>query len=187
MIMADYIYTASKKKFYPLSPGPEDIDIADIAHALSMLARANGHFPSFHSVAQHCIECATEAMERGYSPRVCLGCLLHDGSEAYMSDVTTPVKNHLENYRSYEENLSDMIYNKYIGKLTDEEKQLIYKVDKDLLYYEFLHYMGIELSDRPSLLSKPVFEFVPFENVKKAYIALFEKLVKNQAEPVSES
>ena len=93
--MADYIYTVSKRKFYPLNPRIEDILIEDIAHALSMLARANGHFPFFHSVAQHSLECANEALARGYSEKIVLACLLHDGAEAYMSDVTTPVKSAL--------------------------------------------------------------------------------------------
>ena len=160
--MAEYIYTNSKKKFYPLSPNPEDIDISDIAHALSMIARANGHFPSFHSVAQHSIECANEAVKRGLSARVCLACLLHDGAEAYMSDVTTPVKEKLDTYRQNEENLINMIYQKYIGKLTDEEKEIVYTIDKDLLYHEFYHYMQIELTSKTKLLSSPSFEFKDF-------------------------
>ncbi|MBR5505068.1 MAG: phosphohydrolase, partial [Clostridia bacterium] len=120
--MADYIYTVSKKKFYPLSPRIEDIDIADIAHALSMIARANGHFPQFHSVAQHSIECAREALARGLGSKIALACLLHDGAEAYMADVTTPVKSRLADYRVYEDKLIDMIYQKFIGALSDEEK-----------------------------------------------------------------
>ena len=94
--MAEYIYTFTGRKFYPLSPRAEDIEIADIAHALSLLCRANGHFSSFHSVAQHSVECCNEALQRGYSKKTALACLLHDASEAYMSDVTTPVKNKLE-------------------------------------------------------------------------------------------
>jgi len=126
--MADYIYTVSKKKFYPLSPRICDIDINDIAHALSMLARANGHFPTFHSVAQHSIECCKEAMERGYTPKVCLACLLHDGAEAYMSDLTTPVKDKIKDYKQYEDNLISLIYQKYVGTLTDDEKKMVKKV-----------------------------------------------------------
>ncbi len=174
--MAEYIYTISKKKFYPLSPNPDDIDITDIAHALSMIARANGHFPSFHSVAQHSIECANEAVKRGLSARICLACLLHDAAEAYMSDVTTPVKEKLDAYRKNEENLINMIYQKYIGKLTDEEKEIVHTIDKDLLYHEFYHYMQIELNSKTKLLSSPSFEFKDFSLVKDEYLKLFRHL-----------
>lgn len=182
--MAEYIYTVSKKQFYPLNPRLEDVDIRDIAHALSMLSRANGHFPSFHSVAQHSIECANEAAARGLSPKLCLGCLLHDASEAYMSDVTTPVKNNLEDYRKYEDNLINVIYEKYAGVFSDEEKEIIYGIDKDLLYYEFYHYMGIELSKKPEICSNPVFEERLFAEVRDEYLRIFEgltaKLLENE-------
>ena len=46
------IMTYTKKMFDPLRPNAELIDIEDIAHALSMLCRANGHFKSFYSVAK---------------------------------------------------------------------------------------------------------------------------------------
>ena len=81
------IMTYTKKMFDPLCPDAELIDIEDIAHALSMLCRANGHFKSFYSVAQHSINCMKEARASGYSGRIQLGCLLHDASEAYLSDV----------------------------------------------------------------------------------------------------
>ena len=55
------IMTCSKKMFDPLHPNPNLIDIADIAHSLSMLCRAYGHFKSFYSVGQHSINCMNEA------------------------------------------------------------------------------------------------------------------------------
>ncbi|MBR2404974.1 MAG: phosphohydrolase [Clostridia bacterium] len=176
--MADYIYTVSKKRFYPLSPRIEDIDIADIAHALSMIARANGHFPEFHSVAQHSIECAREALARGLGSKLSLACLLHDGAEAYMSDVTTPVKSKLADYRAYEDKLINMIYQKYIGALSDEEKQLVYQIDKDLLYHEFYAHMHIELGNKSTLKTNPDFGFRPFDEVKREYLELFRQLTQ---------
>ena len=176
--MADYIYTVSKRKFYPLNPRVEDILIEDIAHALSMLARANGHFPFFHSVAQHSIECANEALARGYSEKIVLACLLHDGAEAYMSDVTTPVKSALSDYGEYEERLIDMIYEKYTGPLSVEEKAIVYRVDKDLLYHEFNHYMNIELSEKTELKSAPEFVFKEFSVVRDEYLQLFRQLTE---------
>ena len=62
--MADYITTWSGIHFTPLEPKKEEIRAEDIAHALSLMTRANGHFPEFYSVAQHCIHCCEEAGAR---------------------------------------------------------------------------------------------------------------------------
>ena len=48
-----YITTYSKIHFTPLDPKIEEIKAEDIAHAQSLMTRANGHFPEFYSVAQH--------------------------------------------------------------------------------------------------------------------------------------
>ena len=119
------------KHFYPLNPNPQDIDIEDIAHALSLICRANGHFKYFYSVAQHCIACAEEAVERGCSVEVILGCLLHDASEAYLCDVTRPVKKHITQYLQAEEKLQEVIWKRFIGReLTDVEKKQIFEIDE---------------------------------------------------------
>ena len=88
-----YITTVTGKHFDPMDPGNQDFNIVDIAHALSLICRGNGHIRFFYSVAQHSIACAEEAVARGYSPEVILGCLLHDASEAYLSDVTITKSN----------------------------------------------------------------------------------------------
>ena len=69
--------------FAPLltSWDPEAISIRDIAHALSLICRGNGHVRNFWSVGQHCLDCAHEAQARKLSPRMILACLLHDASE----------------------------------------------------------------------------------------------------------
>ena len=82
--MSEYITTYTGKHFEPTNPDPELIRIEDIAHALSMLCRGNGHVKTFWSVGQHCICCAREAAARGLSNRMVLVCLLHDASECYM-------------------------------------------------------------------------------------------------------
>ena len=61
--MRNYITTYTKKHFDVLNPQEDEIDINDIAHALTMITRAGGHFSKFYSVAQHCVCCALEAVE----------------------------------------------------------------------------------------------------------------------------
>ena len=129
------IKTYTGVMFDPLNPKFELIDILDIAHALSMLCRANGHFRSFYSVGQHCINCAMEAKARGYSERVQLACLLHDASEAYLSDVTRPVKHELPKYLEIEKPLQESIWQKYLGlALTEEENSQVFRIDDAMLY-----------------------------------------------------
>ena len=93
--MSEYITTYTGKYFNPTQPNPDLISIQDIAHALSLICRGNGHVQTFWSVGQHCICCAKEAAARGLSDRMVLACLLHDASECYMSDVPTPFKKEL--------------------------------------------------------------------------------------------
>lgn len=146
--MSDYILTYSKTKFYPLEPIAEDIKIKDIAHALSLMTRANGHFKHFYSVAQHLINCYKEAKIRGYSKRIQLGCLLHDASESYIADLTRPVKKNLSQYFEIEEKLQRMIYEKFgILNLREEELNKIKDIDDSILYHEFIEIMDEKIFD----------------------------------------
>lgn len=172
------IATYTKKMFDPVHPDIQKIDVVDIAHSLSLLCRANGHFPTFYSVGQHCLNCAREAIARGYSRRVQLACLLHDASEAYLSDVTRPVKAELPRYLEIEEPLQRTIWDKYIQPaLTGEEIQQVFLVDDEILYKEFATLMGMPLINRePDLQSAPQMEFGGFREIETAYIRMFEEL-----------
>lgn len=173
-----YILTYKRKEFYPLEPKVEDIDIEDIAHALSLLCRANGHFKHFYSVGLHSLNCAKEAQARGYSERVMLGCLLHDGSEAYLADITRPVKRHLQKYLEIEEVLQGKIFDKWITpELTEDEKKLVFEIDDTILYYEFLELFGEKIFEYvPTLVSEPNFEYVEFSKVENEFLGLFYTL-----------
>ena len=50
-----WIETYTGRKFWPLAPSPDDIDIFDIAQALSMTCRYKGHTNEFYSVAEHSV------------------------------------------------------------------------------------------------------------------------------------
>lgn len=178
------IMTYTKKMFDPLQPDAEQIDIVDIAHALSMLCRANGHFKSFYSVAQHSINCMKEAKVRGLPNRVQLACLLHDASEAYLSDVTRPVKEELPQYKQIESSLQDMVWNKWLDvPLTEQETEQIFQIDDAILAHEFLYLMNAEITDPiPEILSKPEFAFTGFENCRQEFLSLFRQLTTGEKE-----
>lgn len=174
-----HITTYTGKLFDPLIATADEVDIADITHALHLLCRANGHFPHFYSVAQHSINCAREALARGFSERVQLGCLLHDASEAYMSDVTRPLKKLLPDYLKGEERLQNVIWSKWITpELTEEEKKQIFEIDDAIFYYEFLVLMGKRMfNEEPLLKSRSSFDFEDFEKVKNTFLNLFNSLI----------
>lgn len=175
--MADYIKTYSGLHMEPTAPKAESIRIEDISHALSLICRGNGHVKTFFSVGQHCIRCALEAEARGYSKRLILACLLHDASEAYMSDITRPLKQYLPQYKAYEKQLLEVIYEKYLQKPLDlEEEKMVKKIDDDLLYFDMLYLLEENIKESPPQLKIQFnYEFVPFELVEKEYLKLFHK------------
>jgi hypothetical protein len=180
----DCILTYSKIRFYPTKPVITDINIADIAHALSLMTRANGHFEHFYSVAQHSINCYKEVKSRGYSTRVQLGCLLHDASESYISDITRPVKKFLPEYFIIEERLQKTIYQRFgIGDLSDEERKQINEIDDVLLYFEFKALMLVEICDiAPNKTMEHDFSQRDFKSIEQEFINIFNELIGNSGQ-----
>ena len=166
--------------FDPIHPKAELIDIEDIAHALALLCRANGHFRSFYSVGMHCINCAAEAAARGYDRQVQLACLLHDASEAYLSDVTRPVKQVLPQYLQIEAPLQEMIWEKWLGHPLEEDQRVkVFEIDDAVLYYEFENLMGAKLvEDPPALMTVPDCEFSGFRQTEDQFLTCFRKLTE---------
>lgn len=76
-------------------PEPSTIKVDDIAHALSHICRFGGHTHVFYSVAQHSLLVHDLVEHLGASPEVRLAALLHDAHEAYVGDLTTPLKREL--------------------------------------------------------------------------------------------
>lgn len=85
--MSGHIETFSGIVFEPLNPDPSLIAIEDIAHALGNSCRFTGHVRKFYSVAQHCVM-GTDLVQA----KLKLTMLLHDASEAYLSDIARPIK-----------------------------------------------------------------------------------------------
>lgn len=93
----DWIQTFTGRKFWPVDPRADEIEIEDIAHALSLLCRYGGHCLRFYSVAEHSV-----LLSRAMAPEFKLHALLHDASEAYLIDLPRPIKNCLPGYREAE-------------------------------------------------------------------------------------
>lgn len=99
--------------------------IKEIASSLSKLCRFNGHLRNdiFYSVAQHSVHCFDKAPKN-----LKLACLLHDASEAYITDIPGPYRKKFEELSNYVDYVQDIIYDKY-GIITTEE---MYNAVKDI-------------------------------------------------------
>jgi hypothetical protein len=89
-----YLSTFTGLKFRPYDPHPDQIDIRDIAHGLSLTCRFSGQTPFMYSVCEHSLHVASRLPDKFK-----LEGLLHDSSEAYLSDIVKPVKHGLPDYR----------------------------------------------------------------------------------------
>lgn len=125
-----FIETYSGLRMWPLDPRPEEIDIKDIAHALSLLCRFTGHCKFLYTVGQHSLNVYDVLRQMGASPVVQLRGLLHDASEAYISDIAAPTKPHIQGYGDIEHGIEQVIFDKYnINAISDSDKLLIKRVD----------------------------------------------------------
>lgn len=179
--MQHSISTYTGKHFDPYYAEPKDICIEDIAHAQSLMTRANGHFPTFYSVAQHSISCCKEALAQQDNVQTALFCLLHDAAEVYMSDVTRPVKARMPEYVATEEKLLKIIFESLIGAQPDTAQwQRINHIDNAMLKAEFWHYKQekTETETAPLLLT-PDFRPIPCQQTEKEFLYLFHQLKQN--------
>ena len=178
--MSDCITTYTGRHIDPVNPDPDMICIEDIAHALSLICRGNGHVQTFFSVGQHCINCAREALARGCSGRMALACLLHDASECYLSDVPRPFKKTLAGYKRQEESLLNLIYEKYLGNLlTQEEKKQLKEIDDDMLWFDLTYLLNETQTTKKPLVHISIdYKGPPFEYTEKEYLELFHFLTQ---------
>lgn len=86
-----WIYTKHRRCFSLTQPRARDIRIGDIAFATAHINRFTGHV-GVYSVAEHCVHVARRVRDLGGSEEEQLVALLHDATEAYCGDASSPLK-----------------------------------------------------------------------------------------------
>lgn len=124
------IRTYSGIYFNVFDPDVALIKIEDIAHSLAMQCRFNGHTKSFYSVAQHSVWVAERVPVKQKK-----AALLHDGSEAYLSDIPSPIKKYFTQYHKIEDDVMIAIAKRFDFEYPFDAS--VKKYDKEALYWEW--------------------------------------------------
>lgn len=99
-----WIQTISGGKFHLLAPTPDEVELEDIVWSLSMQCRFVGHVASHYTVAEHSI-----LVSYAVAPEHALHALLHDATEAYVGDLSRPLKQLLPQYKEIEDSIWEVI------------------------------------------------------------------------------
>ena len=131
----DWMLTAGGRQFWPLDPRADEVDIDDIATALSHQGRYNGHTRHFFSVAQHSTEMARWFMGRRDTP-MAREALLHDAAEAYVGDVIRPLKRFLRDFAAIEAGVEAAVRQRF--GLAGEMPEAVKRADTRILGDEMI-------------------------------------------------
>lgn len=118
------------------------LSIEEIAASLSKQCRYNGHTKAFYSVAEHSVH-VSRMVDNDYK----LAALLHDASEAYVSDLPRPLKKAMgTDFSKFEDKAMESVARKFGLEVEDFHSKAVKDADNAMLYYEtkeLMHYHPI--------------------------------------------
>jgi 5'-deoxynucleotidase YfbR-like HD superfamily hydrolase len=173
-----------------IDPAPVDIEIEDIAHGLSRVARWNGQTTGMHAftVAQHSllVENIASQMGREMSEGWKLTALLHDAPEYVIGDMISPFKNVLGvDYRDFEARLQRAIHIRFgLPAVTDPDlHKRIKEADRMAAWLEATELAGFTKEEAlkifgpaPALKRTPDLTPLAAEECKNLFLERFEEL-----------
>lgn len=127
---------------------PEHIHLEDIAHALSMQCRYNGHVPKFYSVAEHSV-----AVAEMLPNELKLWGLLHDAAEAYLGDIISPLKMDMPDFHKLEDKVLSVIAKRFDLPWPIDPR--VFKADKDVLKMEMDSFALVHTMNVPIYFHSP--------------------------------
>jgi len=132
-----WIQTHTGRRVDFLNPDPNQINIEDIAHALSQICRFTGHSSEPYSVAQHC--CYVSQL---CAPVDALAGLMHDASEAYVGDINSPLKRLIPGFKEIETRVHEAIMMRF--DLSPKIPESVKVADLEMLAIEARDLMGAD-------------------------------------------
>lgn len=176
-----------------LDPTPLDIEIEDIAHGLSFVARWNGQtrgdWP--YSVAEHAllVETLFSRMQPEAPAKWQLAALLHDAPEYVIGDMISPVKAAVgPGYGALDERLTAAIHLRFglPTVLPADVKKAIKRADRISAWMEAVDIAGFSRSEADKLFGAPPPELTadlsiclrPPMQVRSDFIARHQALLK---------
>lgn len=147
-----WIQTASGRRYPLLDPQPSDFHIEDIAKALSHVCRFSGHCKTFYSVAQHSVLCSLFVGDSNQA----LAALLHDATEAYLADISSPLKHSyvMKEYRFLEKRTEKVLAERFglpfpMPPCIKEVDNRMLLTERNNLLGEVLERWGVEIEAKP--------------------------------------
>ena len=173
----DWMQTYTGQQFWPLDPRAEEVDLQDIAHALSHMCRFAGHVRTFYSVAEHCVR--VSLLAPGSDRMIALAGLLHDATEAYVVDVPRPLKRFLPGYAEIEARVARCVEQRFDLETGILDHPSVKHWDEVLLATEARDLIGGERAGkwhlRASALPGVIEPWTP-ERARMAFLDRFESL-----------
>jgi hypothetical protein len=170
MAVGPTILLQSGAYFDLLDPAESPFTIEDIAHGLSNTCRFAGQCASFYSVAEHCVLASHVA-----APEFALQTLMHDAAEAFIGDVTRPLKSLLPEYKAIERSVETAIMQRF--GIADWNVPEVKEIDLAMLATEQLAMMPKHGLDWAGVTAAPVeIAFWRPHTAREAFLERFAEL-----------